>query len=209
MAHKVPVVYSSEQQRVSLMPLPEGTAAAELGSQPNFRVRVMPVLPPLPAAMGAALAANALSCLSGAHVAPIARPVPALSHAYQSRLFRTFLKHELKELKRPPEEVTLTFHEVGLVACDIFRCRCALSGRRLHDPKRPAFQLVRFDSTRPADVSNVLFVVQDEAERHERNGLEGLADPIRRQVESSIREGLAGRTCSLFEAARRAEERAR
>ena len=79
MAHQVSVVYSSEQQKVSLLPLPEGMAAGELGSQPHFRVRVLPVLPPLPAAVGAALAAHALSRLSGRAVAPAPRPVPTLS----------------------------------------------------------------------------------------------------------------------------------
>ena len=68
MCHRVPVVYSSEAQQVGLLPLPAGAAASEIGSQASFRVRVMPVLPPLPAAMGAALAAHALSRLADEEV---------------------------------------------------------------------------------------------------------------------------------------------
>ena len=107
MAHQVSVVYSSEQQKVSLLPLPEGMQAGELGSQPHFRVRVLPVLPPLPAAVGAALASNALARLSGRAVAPAPRPVPTLSNQYLTKIHRKFVQHETKENKRPPAEVSV------------------------------------------------------------------------------------------------------
>jgi tRNA A37 threonylcarbamoyladenosine dehydratase len=203
MEHRVTVVYSSEQQRVSLLPLPEKTAAAELGSQPNFRVRVMPVLPPLPAAVGAALAARGLAQLSGVRVEPFARPVPALSSAYLMRLHRNFLKHELGELKRPASEVTLAYFEAALLVCDVFRCRCAFTGRRLHDPARPTFCLVRFDASRDADASNVLFAVSEAAERHEREGIDALPAPLRCQIQQTIADGLGGREESVLSAERR------
>ena len=73
-AHVVHTVYSAEAPRVGLLPLPTGVASAEeLGSQPNFRVRVMPVLPPIPAAFGAALAA---------HVLALVRCHPSIYHSY-------------------------------------------------------------------------------------------------------------------------------
>ena len=201
MAHQVSVVYSSEQQRVALMPLPEGVAASELGNVSSFRVRVMPVLPPLPAAVGAALAAHAIATLSGVPVTPVARPVPSLSSAFLTKLQRKFVQHETKELKRPAAEATLSLHEVALIVCDVFRCRCALTGRRLHDPARPAFCLVRYDARRAADVSNVLFTVAEAAAAHERDGIDALPPPLRKEIDRAVAEGLAGRRVSLFEAA--------
>ena len=199
MAHRVTVVYSSEQQRVSLLPLPEGSSASDLGSQPNFRVRVMPVLPALPAAVGAAVAAHALAQLGGTPIVPVARPVPALSPSYMTRLYRTFQKHELKELKRPPGEMRLAFHETALIVCDVFRCRCALTGRRLHDPARPTFCLVRFDARRAADAGNVLFAITDAAKKHEAEGIDALPVAVRAQIERTIAMGLAGRRTCAFQ----------
>ena len=67
---------------------------------------------------------------------PAARPVPSLSLTYYTRLYQAFVKHELHERKRPQGEVTLTLAEVGALICDVFRCRCALTGTKLHDPAR-------------------------------------------------------------------------
>jgi tRNA A37 threonylcarbamoyladenosine dehydratase len=84
--HRVECVYSSERQVVGLLPMPEGVSAAELGSQPTFRARVLPVLPPVPAAFGAALASRALELLPGGgrHVPPPA--IPAMTVHFQRRL---------------------------------------------------------------------------------------------------------------------------
>ena len=104
-AHNVTVVYTSESQQVALLPLPAGMTASELGSQPNFRVRVMPVMPPLPAAMGAALACHALSRLARTPIEPLAPPLPPLSLNYLTRIYRGFVKHETQSLGRPPSQV--------------------------------------------------------------------------------------------------------
>ena len=98
----------------------------------------------------------------------------------------------------------LTFLETALVVCDICRCRCALTGKRLHDPKRPRFRLVRYEPSRPADASNVLFAVEEAAERHEREGPQALPPALRAQIERSLHDGLSGRPCSLLQTARRA-----
>ena len=199
LVHLVGVVYSSEQQRVSLLPLPTGMAASDLGSQPNFRVRVLPVLPPLPAAVGAALAAHALSVLSGATLAKTAaRPVPPLSSSYLTKLHRKFVQHEAKERPGPSGEVavSLSLAEAALLVHDVFRCRCALTGKKLHDPQRPVFCLVRFDKGRDADVANVLFATTEAAAAHEREGLDALPLKLRTNIEQSIARGLAGRRIS-------------
>ena len=199
MSQRVTAVYSSELQRVTLLPLPEGTAASELGSQPNFRVRIMPVLPPLPAAVGAAVAAHVLAHLAAAPALPPPRALPALKGPYQTKLYRAFVAHEIRELGRPASELCLAYHEVPIVVCDMFRCRCPFTGRRLHDPNRPAFCLVRYDANGPADITNVLFATTDAAAWHEREGCESIPHALRQRIECSIAEGLTGRCPSYFD----------
>ena len=126
-AHGALCVASSEKQRVSLLPLPPSVPleqAGELGAQPSFRVRVMPVLPPTPASFGAALAARALHLLrgggdgggggggdggggcggGGGARCPPPRPVPALSLPYQKKMYQRFVQHE--ERRRKLEQPT-------------------------------------------------------------------------------------------------------
>ncbi|KAL1504094.1 hypothetical protein AB1Y20_010504 [Prymnesium parvum] len=193
--NQVWVVYSSELQKVALLPLPQGLAASELGSQPNFRVRVMPVLPPLPAAFGAALASATLSMLRGRPPAPPPRPLPTLSVPFERKLYQRFVKHE------QPAGVRLGPSDVSTVVCDIFRCRCALTGARLHDPGRRNFALCRWDGAADATVDNVLFATVEAAERHEREGIAALDAAQVRQIRDAIRAALEGRASTLFERA--------
>ena len=221
-AERVVCVASSEKQRVSLLPLPPSVPkeqSAELGSQPNFRVRVMPVLPPMPAAVGAALAAHALAQLStitpgdaatttgSAGHGPPPRPVPALSAEYRRKLYQRFLKHELKVVKASPNERRLSIDDVGLVVCDVFRFRCAISGVRFDSPERPVFALCRWDKSRPATLGNVLFVTSAAAERHEREGADALPAELVAQIERSFAAALCGRGRPIFAACQMAKER--
>ena len=57
----------------------------------------MPVMPPLPAAFGAALASAAISRLQARPPAPPPRPMPSLSAPYERKLHQKFLKHETVE----------------------------------------------------------------------------------------------------------------
>lgn len=87
---RVECVYSSEKQRVGLLPMPDGANAADLGSQPTFRARVLPVLPPVPAAFGAALASRALDLLPGNGRQVPAPAMPIMTLHYQRRLHVQF-----------------------------------------------------------------------------------------------------------------------
>lgn len=58
-------VYSSELAERKLAPLDTSAPAHELGTMDNFRVRVLPVLGPLPAIFGNAMAAFVLCALAG------------------------------------------------------------------------------------------------------------------------------------------------
>ena len=88
--HRIECVYSSEKQRVGLLPMPEGANAAELGTQPTFRVRILPVLPPVPAAFGAALATRAIDLLQDGTTRLPNMSLPTLTVNYQRRIFQQF-----------------------------------------------------------------------------------------------------------------------
>ena len=100
-----------------------------------------------------------------------------------------------------PESVRLSLDDVSIVVCDVFRCRCALTGCRLHDPGRRQFTLCRWDSARDATVDNVLFATVDAAASHEREGIAALPPEQVRQVEETIRLALGGRSPTAFERA--------
>ena len=200
----VECVSCSAEQRASLLPLPQGSSATEMGSQPSFRVRVMPVLPPLPAAFGATLASRALKRLEGGEggeggsACPPPTPLPPLTRETRWKIYLRFVSREVRELGRPVPDLSLD--EVGVLAIDVFRGRCALSGMRIQDPARPAFVLTRLDPARPSTLRNVLFVTSKAAKAHERDGLAAMPPPLRAQIEARYDAALRGRGRSLFEA---------
>ena len=206
-AHAVTCVSSSELPRAGLLPLPEGVQKSELGSQPDFRVRVMPVLPPLPAAFGAALAARALAMLGAPSKQPPPRAVPTLAPGFQRKLHQKLLAAETKGRGVPAADVhaALTPDDVTTLVCDVFRQRCAITGARLLDPSRPQFCLCRLDPARPATLTNTLLLTVEAAKRHEAEGLAGLPPALVDHLRRTYAEAFGGRERSAFDDALRAE----
>jgi len=137
-AAELPHVYRPGTTPLVPTSYPAHHQAGELGAQPNFRVRVMPVLPPTPASFGAALAAHALHLLrgggdgggggggGGGARCPPPRPVPALSLPYQKKMHQRFVQHEERRRKLeqgagpqphapPPNQPRLSIDDVGLL----------------------------------------------------------------------------------------------
>jgi len=195
-------VACSEKQRVALLPLPADVQRAdELGSQPNFRVRVMPVLPPLPAAFGAALAAHGLRRLRAdrAPLAPTA--VAPITAAYQRKLFVKFQREVLARSCDAPSAGLawpLSYDDVLVLVCDVFRCRCALSGLRMQDPSRPQFCLTLLDPDAPPALTNVLFATVTAAAQHRAAGLTAVEPRVLSQIKESFEAALCYRPHSLF-----------
>ena len=190
-----------------LLPLPEGVQKSELGSQPDFRVRVMPVLPPLPAAFGAALAARALAMLGAPSKQPPPRAVPTLAPGFQRKLHQKLLAAETKGRGVPAADVhaALTPDDVTTLVCDVFRQRCAITGARLLDPSRPQFCLCRLDPARPATLTNTLLLTVEAAKRHEAEGLAGLPPALVDHLRRTYADAFGGRERSAFDDALRAE----
>lgn len=206
---RVECVYSSEKQRVGLLPMPEGVAAAELGTQPTFRVRVLPVLPPVPAAFGAALASRALDLLRGPKAFPPPPPLPPMTLNYQRKLHLKFEKeHVLGRSASAPEgwgspaAWPISFDEVGVLVTVVFHGRCALSGLRLQDPSRPHFCLCLLDEQRPPSFANVLFTTVEAAALHRERGAGAIPPPLRWRIDAAFARALCGRSDSMYARAR-------
>ncbi len=210
-------VYSWEEQSASLLPVPDSVdSAAELGTQPNFRVRVLPVLPPVPAAFGAELAARALLMLGPApgHRHPLPDPQHPVAYSYVTKMFLAFRKRYGVDIDAVPQSadssLPLTREEAEWIIARVFRCGCAITGVRIHDSTRPRFTLALFDERRPPVFGNVLFATVGAAEVHEQRGLDGMEARLRGRIAFLLDESVQQRRdlrCSMWEAVRSSESK--
>ncbi|KAJ7690247.1 ubiquitin-protein ligase molybdopterin-converting factor [Mycena rosella] len=166
-ASGIPVVYSTEVPGdVKLLPLPEDEfdkgPVQELGVLDDFRVRILPVLGPLPAIFGLHIASYVLCELAGK---PIANPLPIKNRRkLYERLLRDLQQREAKRAGEPgqPSRLGIDEDDVALLFEDVHRGRSVVPPHAV--PTRPT--LVRWDPARPVGVDNVVVMDAPEAERH-------------------------------------------
>ncbi|KAI1792806.1 ubiquitin-protein ligase molybdopterin-converting factor [Ganoderma leucocontextum] len=161
----IPVVYSTEVPgEVKLLPLPEEEFqkgdVKELGVFDDFRVRILPVLGPLPAIFGLNIATYILCELAGK---PISNPLPIKGRKkFNERLSRDLQKREEKFLGRQLNKLPLDDDDVGLLFDDIHRGRSVRPPFPV--PERPA--LARWDPEEPLSLVNCVSFEFADAERH-------------------------------------------
>ncbi|KAH9929973.1 ubiquitin-protein ligase molybdopterin-converting factor [Amylocystis lapponica] len=149
---------------VKLLPLPEEEFAKgdvkELGVFDDFRVRILPVLGPLPAIFGLHIATYIVCDLAGR---PIANPLPVRGRRkLHERLYRDLLQREEKLAGQPVNRLAIDEDDVGLLFDDIHRGRSTLPP---HDvPARPV--LVRWDARCPLGLENCVVLDHADGERH-------------------------------------------
>ncbi|KAK7042380.1 ubiquitin-protein ligase molybdopterin-converting factor [Favolaschia claudopus] len=162
----IPVVYSTEvPSDVKLLPLSEEEFAKgpvkELGVFDDFRVRILPVLGPLPAIFGLHIATYILCALADK---PIANPLPIKNRRkLYERMLRDLQAREAKRAGTLVSRLPLDEDDVALIFDDIHR------GRSVMPPHAIATKptLVRWDPRKPVGVDNVVVMDAGEAERHE------------------------------------------
>ena len=115
--YAIPVVYSTEvPSDVTLLPLAEAElakgAVGELAPLRDFRVRILPVLGPLPAIFGLHIATYVLCELAGR---PLERPVP--------------VRHRKKLYERMWKDL---LHRESRIARKQIKCACSLRARRIY-----------------------------------------------------------------------------
>ncbi|KAJ7160066.1 ubiquitin-protein ligase molybdopterin-converting factor, partial [Mycena filopes] len=177
----IPVVYSTEvPSDVRLLPLPEdefqkgkeGAGVQELSVLDDFRVRILPVLGPLPALFGLHTATYILAALADK---PIAHPLPVKNrHKVYERLLRDLMNREAKARAKATEgevgevgRLPLNEDDVNLIFEDLHR-----GGRSVLPPHAVCVKptLVVWDPA-PADVGrvsveNVVVMEAADAARH-------------------------------------------
>ncbi|KAI0752645.1 ubiquitin-protein ligase molybdopterin-converting factor [Daedaleopsis nitida] len=161
----IPVVYSTEVPgEVKLLPLPEEEFqkgnVKELGVFDDFRVRILPVLGPLPAIFGLNIATYILCELAGK---PIHNPLPVKGRKkFNERLYRDLHKREEKFLGHQINKLPVDDDDAGILFDDIHRGRSVRPPHAV--PERPA--LVRWDPDAPLSLENCVAFEFADAERH-------------------------------------------
>ncbi|KAJ2922920.1 hypothetical protein H1R20_g14182, partial [Candolleomyces eurysporus] len=161
----IPVVYSTEVPGdVKLLPLPEEEfqkgPVKELNAFDDFRVRILPVLGPLPAIFGLNIASYILCEMAGK---PISNPLPIKNRKkLYERIYRDLLRREEKIAGEQLNRLPIDEDDVALVFEDLYRGRSLLPP---HDvPTRPT--LVRWDFTQPLSIENCIVLEYKDAEKH-------------------------------------------
>jgi len=161
----IPVVYSTEVPgEVKLLPLSEEEFdkgdIKELGVFDDFRVRILPVLGPLPSIFGLHIATYIICDLAGK---PISNPlaIKGRKKLYE-RLYKDLLTREQKYTGKSINRLPIDEDDVGMLFEDIHRGRSVVPPHPV--PVRPA--LVRWDPTLPLGIDNCVAMEFSEAEKH-------------------------------------------
>ncbi|KAJ9122341.1 hypothetical protein QFC22_001762 [Naganishia vaughanmartiniae] len=170
----IPVVYSTEVPGdIKLLPLPdeefEKGKVNELGAFDDFRVRILPVLGPLPSIFGLHAANYILMDLAGK---PLEFPLPVKNRrkTYE-RLERDLASRETKmsdnihQVKRIP----ISQDDIAYVFEDLHQGRSTLSPYPVLT--KPA--LIRWYKNQPLTVWNCVVMSEKDADRHMKEVLQG------------------------------------
>ncbi|KAL4072144.1 hypothetical protein J3A83DRAFT_4239362 [Scleroderma citrinum] len=171
-ASGIPVVYSTEVPGdVKLLPLPdeefEKGNIKELNAFDDFRVRILPVLGPLPSMFGLHIATYIVCDLAKK---PILNPLPIKNRRkLYERLLRELLQRESKFLGGQINKLPIDEDDVSFIFEDLYRGRSIVPPHNV--PLRP--QLIRWDATKPLSLENCVVFDFPEAEKHAQECLGG------------------------------------
>lgn len=172
----IPVVYSTEvPSDVKLLPLPEEEfqkgSVKELGVFDDFRVRILPVLGPLPSIFGLHAATYVLCELAGK---PISNPLPIkYRKKLYERLLRDLLNRESMLTGQVINKLPINEDDVALIFEDIHRGRSVIPPHNV--PSRPV--LLRWDLRQPVTLDNCVVMEHVEAEKHAK-GCGDVGNPV-------------------------------
>ncbi|TDL27714.1 hypothetical protein BD410DRAFT_760842 [Rickenella mellea] len=167
----VPAVYSTEVPQAALLPLDDEEFQQgnvnELAVFPDFRVRIMPVLGPLPAIFGLHIATYILCELAGK---PIEMPLPVKN---RKKLYEKMLRnlHSLeerhaREVEKLPEPISIRLSldegDVSFILEDIHHGRSLIPPHAI--PVTPS--LSRWDPQHPLSLENCVVFDAGELARH-------------------------------------------
>ncbi|RKP22357.1 hypothetical protein SYNPS1DRAFT_20178 [Syncephalis pseudoplumigaleata] len=152
----IDVVYSTEKPgQVNLLPLDESQAqeSDEFAILPDFRVRIMPVLGPLPAMFGMAMATYTICKLSGHTIEPLS---VKLRGKLYDRMQRELIVREEKVAGIPFDR-----DDIAYIVEEVWHGKSVLSGTS------DKLCLTRWDRRRPISFQNCVCLTKSEATRHD------------------------------------------
>ncbi|GAA5828151.1 hypothetical protein JCM5353_007806 [Sporobolomyces roseus] len=173
-SHGVPVVYSTEKPRsdLGLLPLPEEEfqkgKVDELHAMSNFRVRILPVLGPLPAMFGNAAATYVLLELAGFKT----ETLPVKNRQRTAATIHRQLSAVEQQLTG---EIRIPFSEDDMLYLfeEIHRARSVAPPHVF--PSRPT--VLRWKKEKGLAWDNLVVFERDEGAKHEKHCLFGDEDP--------------------------------
>ena len=195
---RLTIIYSSEKSVAKLADLTEEQKQEanknQFGAVDGMRIRVLPVLGPIPAVMGQSLAAIAMCELGDK---PIQQPVTG------ERIGRTARNKMLQHVKRREEQITndkIKVHEslcngedlwTGQLQIDLddieyltgmWRNRCALTGARLGT----VLELARWDMNKPSTCDNLVMMSAKALKKYDEQGRAWLSEEIQQRIEQRL-----------------------
>ncbi|KAF8329098.1 uncharacterized protein EI90DRAFT_2924648 [Cantharellus anzutake] len=172
----IPVVYSTEvPSQVKLLPLPEDEfqkgSVHELGALDNFRVRILPVIGPLPSIFGLHIASYIICQLAGK---PIPHPLPSKN---RWKLYASLTKDlAVREGRLEPDglqrKLPIDERDVGYIFDDLHSSRSVVPPHSLL--AKPV--LTRWDVRQPLSLINCVVLSQDDLGRLDAKG--GIGDEV-------------------------------
>lgn len=183
-AEAVKVVYSCELPQATLLPLTAEQASAphEFGAMPHFRVRTLPVLGPIPALFGQAMAAIAMTDLAGKPV-ELPEPAPLLRRKLAVQLRNNLLKRVTT--KYGADDLVLTPDDVTYLTSLIWRQRCAVTGESM-GAKTAKLALARWDPEQDVHPFNIVLVQTPVADRLDAEGRDWVDPAARERIEARL-----------------------
>jgi len=177
----IPTIFSSEVPKIGLLPLDEEQSKDAQNYQviPDFRVRILPVLGPMPAMFGNAMAIFVLQELTG-------NEVPQL-HARvsldQARKYLQQFQMRERDLGTDLQTIAVTAEDVAYISEELWRHKSVISGQ-IH-----SLCLMRWDRSVPCVTHNLVLMTNSEAKKHlAMTSLNEYPAEIREKVERILAE---------------------
>jgi tRNA A37 threonylcarbamoyladenosine dehydratase len=185
------IIYSSEKTVAKLADLTdeqkEQRDKSQFGAVDGMRIRILPVLGPIPAIMGQSLAAIAL-CELGQK--PIHQPVTGerIGRNVRNRMFQHLQRREL-QITNGTLDVGASFN--GPIQIDhndieylmgVWRNRCAVTGARLGT----VLELVRWDLSKPATTFNLVLMAVHAFKAYDEQGRSSIPEHVQRRIETRL-----------------------
>lgn len=189
------IIYSSEKSVSKLADLTDEQKAegdkSKFGAVDGMRIRVLPVLGPLPAIMGQSLAAMTL-CELGKK--PIQNPVTGerIGRNIRHKIFQQFGSRE-QRIASGKLEISGGATYTGRIEIDsddveylygVWRNRCGVTGARLG----AVLGLARWDTSKPATSDNLVLMSKHALKAYDEKGKSSIDPKIQTRIENRLAE---------------------